>query len=122
MSDFTDPRDEALRSARTLTFVIYALYASSFLVGITALVALLLNYLKRDAVAGTWLDSHFRWQIRTFWIGLGLALVGLITSFVLIGLPILLATAVWVIYRLVVGLLALNDHKAIAEGKWGLAA
>jgi uncharacterized membrane protein len=122
MSDFTDPQDEALRSARTLTFVIYALYAASFLVGITALVGLLLNYLKRDAVAGTWLDSHFRWQIRTFWIGLGLVLVGLITSFVLIGLPILLATAVWVIYRLVVGLLALNDHKAIAEGKWGLAA
>ena len=52
---------------RKLTHVIYALYAASILVGVTCLVAVIVNYVKRDDVAGTWLESHFRWQIRTFW-------------------------------------------------------
>jgi uncharacterized membrane protein len=125
MSDvFTPPAadDGALKSAKTLTMVIYALYGASILVGITSLVALVLNYVKRDSVAGTWLESHFAWQIRTFWIALGMAVLGMVTTFLLIGFPILLATAVWAIYRLVVGVLALNDGKPMREGKWGLAA
>ena len=124
MSDAFNPNsgDEAIKSAKTLTLVIYLLYAASFLVGITAIVALILNYVKRDSVAGTWLESHFRWQIRTFWIGLAAFVVGMITMFLLIGFVVMLGAAVWVVYRLVVGLLALNDNKPINEGAWGLAA
>jgi uncharacterized membrane protein len=114
--------DEAIKSAKTLTLVTYLLYAASFLVGLTGIVAIILNYVQRDRVRGTWLESHFDWQIRTFWIGLGLAVAGFVLTFVLVGFVVMLAAAVWVIYRLVVGLLALNDGKPIAEGKWGLAA
>ncbi|WP_247869935.1 hypothetical protein [Methylophaga sp. SB9B] len=53
--------------AKTLTIIIYALQAASFIVGLTFLVAVIINYIKRDDVRGTWLESHFRWQIRTFW-------------------------------------------------------
>ena len=58
------------KSGKSLTTLIYALYAASLLVGITAVVAIVMNYLKKSDVAGTFLESHFRWQIRTFWFGL----------------------------------------------------
>ena len=56
--------------AKSLTTIIYALYAASFLVGITIFAAIIMNYIKKDDVAGTFLESHFRWQMRTFWFGL----------------------------------------------------
>jgi len=62
--------EEAIKSAKTLTTIIYALYAASYFVGITAIVAIVINYIKKEDVAGTFLESHFRWQIRTFWFGL----------------------------------------------------
>ena len=62
--------EEKLASAKTLTTVIYALYAASLLVGVTSIIAIVMNYVKKDDVAGTWIESHFRWQIRTFWFGL----------------------------------------------------
>lgn len=100
------------KSARTLTTVIYALYAASFLVGgITAIVGIVINYVKRDDVAGTFLESHFRWQIRTFWFGLLWSVVGVILMFILVGWLVLVANAVWVIYRIVKGFLRLNDNK-----------
>ena len=78
--------------------------------------------MKRADVAGSYLESHFRWQIRTFWISLIVAIVGMILTLVVIGLFVLLADAVWVIYRLVIGAVKLNDNQPIAEGKFGLAA
>lgn len=60
---------EAEKSAITLTHVIYGLYAASFFVAITAIIAMVMNYVKQDDVAGTFLESHFLWQIRTFWFG-----------------------------------------------------
>ena len=63
-------------SAKTLTTIIYALYGASFLLGFTAIVAIVMNYVKKDDVAGTFLESHFRWQIRTFWFGLLWAALG----------------------------------------------
>ena len=59
-----------LQSLRTITMVVYGLQAAAFLFGITALVAIIVNNVKKDDVLGTWLESHFRWQIRTFWYGL----------------------------------------------------
>ena len=122
MTDLTTTSDEALRSNKTLTWVIYGLYAASFLIGITWLVAIILNYVKRGDVAGTYLESHFNWQIRTFWISLVVGIIGMVLMLVLIGWLVLLADAVWVIYRLVMGALKLNENKPIVEGKFGLAA
>lgn len=107
------PLDDAARmeSYRKLTAVLYALYGASVLFGVTALVAVVVNYLKREEVAGTWLASHFRWQIRTFWYGLLWAVIGWITYFILIGAVILFLVAVWMIYRAVRGWLNLNENR-----------
>jgi len=102
---------EKEKSLKTLTMVIYGLYAASFLVGLTAIVAIVMNYVKKDDVAGTFLESHFRWQIRTFWFGLLWAVLGAVTMLVLVGWAILAANAVWIIYRIVKGWLNLYDHK-----------
>lgn len=120
MSDLST--DEALRSNKTLTWVIYGLYAASFIVGITGLVAIVMNYVKRDDVRGTFLESHFSWQIRTFWISLVVAIIGLVLMLVVIGWVMLIADTVWVIYRLVVGAIRLNENRPVVEGKYGLEA
>ena len=101
------------KSARNITMVIYALYAASFVVGITAIVAIIMNYVKKEDVAGTFLESHFRWQIRTFWFALLWGAIGGITFIVIIGWFVLIADGIWVIYRIVKGWLRLNDGKAM---------
>lgn len=103
--------EEKLRSLKTLTLAVYALQAAGFFVGLTWIVAIVMNYVKREEVAGTWLESHFTWQIRTFWFGLLWGLVGGLLTLVLVGFLILLAAGVWIIYRIVKGWLNLNDGK-----------
>jgi len=117
--DHTPASADQEKSARTLTTVIYALYAASFIVGITAIAAIVINYVKKGEVAGTWLESHFRWQIRTFWFGLLWSIVGMILMMVIVGWAILAANAVWIIYRIVKGWLNLNDGKAMYEAVAG---
>ena len=113
------------------THVIYGLHALSVLIGITtpafivtafvfglpSIVAVILNYLKRDEARGTFLESHFRWQIRTFWFTLLWCVVGGLLFATVIGavlaIPMFLAVGVWVIYRVVRGWLALKDGKAM---------
>lgn len=98
-------------SAKTLTTIIYALYAASFVFGITGIVAIIMNYVKKDDVAGTFLESHFRWQIRTFWFGLLWGVLGAATWIFVVGWFVLIANAIWFIYRIVKGWLYLNDNK-----------
>lgn len=98
-------------SDKNLTTIIYALYAASLVFGVTCLVAIVINYVKRDDVAGTWLESHFRWQIRTFWFSLLWGLIGLATTFIIVGFGILFADLIWYIYRIVKGWIRLNDGK-----------
>jgi uncharacterized membrane protein len=105
----------SLQSERTLTIVVYALQAASFLVGLTLIVAVIINYVKRDDVRGTWLESHFRWQIRTFWYSLLWAVLGMLTFVLIVGYFILLADAIWVIYRIAKGWLRLNDGKPMYQ-------
>ena len=105
--------DARAAAAKRLATVCYALYALSCLVGLTAVAAIIVNYLKRDDAAGTWVASHFEWQIKTFWYGLAGAVVSWVLMFVLIGFPLLLAVGVWVIYRIVKGWLALADGKPV---------
>jgi len=110
--DKNGPQPDA---ARTVTVVVYALQAASFLAGITFLVAVIINYVKRPDVRGTWLESHFRWQIRTFWFSLLWTVIGVITSYILVGYVILLAALIWFIYRVAKGWLRLLDGKRMYE-------
>ncbi|PYM27891.1 MAG: hypothetical protein DMD78_01195 [Candidatus Rokuibacteriota bacterium] len=116
---------------RKLTHVIYALHAASlvtgivgvatvvgaFLTGWPSIIAVILNYVYRGDVRGTWLQSHFRWQIRTFWFGLlWVALCGLFVVLTLgIGLLIawipLVFVGLWFIYRIARGWLRLVDDR-----------
>jgi uncharacterized membrane protein len=101
------------KSLKTLTTLVYALQSAGFLVGITWIVAVVIDYVKRDEAKGTWLESHFSWQIRTFWWGLLWGALGVITFLILIGWLILVADAIWIVYRIVKGWLYLNDNKPL---------
>jgi uncharacterized membrane protein len=105
---------EKQQSLKNLTIVVYALQALAFLNGITLIVGVVLNYIKRDEVAGTWLESHFSWQIRTFWWGLLWGVLGFVLAFVLVGFAILFAASIWMIYRIAKGWLKLNEGLPIS--------
>lgn len=92
--------------------IIYGLQALGFFLGITWIAAVVMSYVKKSDYAGTWLESHMKWQIRTFWWGLIWGLVGLVLLFVAgLGLVILIPNTFWLIYRVVKGWLRLNDGK-----------
>jgi uncharacterized membrane protein len=105
---------EVIQKNRNVALVVYVLYALSFLYGITMIAGVVIAYVKRDDVKGTWLESHFRWQIATFWWGLLFAIIGLILAFFLIGFFILFAVWIWMIYRVVKGWLRLNDGREVS--------
>ncbi len=124
---------DALREQRLVswTHVIYGLHALSlvsgiigvatvvgaFLTGWPSIIAVILNYVKRGDVEGTWLESHFRWQIRTFWFGLLWTMVCVLFVIMTLGLGILIAwmplafITIWFIYRIVRGWIALNARR-----------
>jgi uncharacterized membrane protein len=132
MTTTVEPRPSLI----TWTHAIYALHAFSLLVGIVtavtvvgafltgwpSLIAVVLNYIKRSDVRGTWLESHFRWQLRTFWYGL--LWVALCFAFVILtlGVGMLIAwiplafVGIWFIYRIARGWLALIDRKPMYAG------
>src|SRR5687767_9083346 len=102
------------KSLKTVATVVYALQAAGFVTGIAWLVAIVVDYVKRDDAAGTWLESHYRWQIRTFWWGLLWAVVGGLTALVFIGFVVLAAAAIWIIYRIVKGWLYLSENRPVS--------
>jgi uncharacterized membrane protein len=102
---------EKLANLKQLTMITYILYAVSWLVGFTAIVAIVINYVKREDTVGTIYESHFTWQIRTFWWSLLWFVIGFASMFVVVGFLILAADAIWVIYRIVKGFLNWNDGK-----------
>jgi len=104
---------EELAGLKTITQVVYALQALSFAFGVTAIVGLIINYIKRDDVAGTVYQSHFDWQIRTFWWGLLWAVIGIVLAIVFIGFAVLFVAWVWAIYRVVKGWLKLTEGKPV---------
>ncbi|MEW8322100.1 MAG: hypothetical protein AB2606_05600 [Candidatus Thiodiazotropha taylori] len=113
MNSPTQDQQRNLEREVTLTVGVYALQAASFLFVITLLIGVIINYVKRDDVRGTWLESHFRWQIRTFWFVLLWSIIGFITTVILIGYVILFINAVWLIYRIAKGWLSLQDEKGL---------
>ena len=114
-----------------LTHIIYGLHAAAVLVGVTSaatvaggfvfglpsLIAVFLNYLKRSDVNGTWLESHFRWQIRTFWFTLLWLVVYGLLIITIIGIPIawilIAILGLWVGYRVIRGWVALADARPV---------
>ena len=119
----------------TWTQVIYALHAFSLLVGIVgvatvfgafltcwpSIIAVILNYVKRSEVGGTWLESHFRWQIRTFWFGLLWVSSCMLFVILTLGIGILVAwlplgiVSIWFIYRIARGWIALNGRRPMYQ-------
>jgi uncharacterized membrane protein len=115
----------------TLAHVIYGLHAFSaltgllspamivtaFLTGWPSIIAVILNYVKRPEVRGTWLDSHYSWQIRTFWFALLWLALGAVLFLTVVGIPAAIvlwfATGIWVLYRIIRGWLALSSTKEL---------
>lgn len=108
----TDVSPQQADANRSITQVIYALYALSLVSGsITGLVAIIFNYVKRDEMAGTIYASHFTWQIRTFWYSLLWGLVGWATVILIVGFLVWAVAGVWFIYRIAKGWLHLIEGK-----------
>ena len=116
----------------TLTHVLYGLHAFSAITGLTSaafivtaflsgwpsIIAVIINYVKRNEVHGTYLDSHFGWQIRTFWYAvvwfvIGAVLIATVLGMV-IGVPLLIVAGLWVLYRIVRGWITLADGKPMS--------
>ena len=102
-----------LGSLKTMAVVVYILQALGFFSGITWIVGVIIDYVKKDDAAGTWLESHYRWQIRTFWWGLLWGVIGSILLLVLVGWFVLVAAGIWIIYRIVKGAIYLSEGKAL---------
>ena len=94
--------------------VIYILYLVGFVIGITAIVGIVMAYLNRGK-AGGFVESHYTWQIRTFWIAILGFFISTILLFVGIGFLLGIAVAVWIIVRVVKGLMALQKNEPIAN-------
>jgi uncharacterized membrane protein len=126
---------EPAPSLITVTHVVYGLHALSlitgiigtatvvgaFLTGWPSIIAVILNYVKRSEARGTWLESHFRWQIRTFWFGLLWVTLCLLFVAATLGIGLLIAwlplgvVGLWFIYRVARGWLQLKDHRPMYE-------
>jgi uncharacterized membrane protein len=104
---------EELAALKTITQVVYGLQALSFLFGLSAVVGLMINYIKRDDARGTVYESHFDWQIRSFWWGLLWFVVGMVLAIVLVGALVIFVAYLWMIYRVVKGWLQLVDGKPV---------
>ena len=137
MSDPSPPVTTAVphvdESLVTYTHVIYGLHALAVLIGLStvhtivgsfvgsfpSIIAVIMNYARRSATRGTYLESHFRWQIRTFWFALLWAIVIVLVSLpfmlILIGFGFawlgLVALGIWIAYRVIRGWLALKDRR-----------
>jgi uncharacterized membrane protein len=94
----------------------------SFIFGWPSIIAVVINYVKRHDAKGTWLESHFQWQIRTFWFAflasIVIGVVGALLAIVLVGFAIwvigFFMLGIWAIYRIAAGWMRLNDRRAIA--------
>lgn len=104
--------DEAQRAElKKYTYSVYILQALSFVTLITAVIGLIINYIKDDDVRGSWLESHFTWQKATFWYGLLWTVLGLLTTPIFIGYVVLAMVSIWLIYRIARGWIYLVDGK-----------
>ena len=97
-----------------LANLIYLMQALAFFLGgIPFIIAVVLGYLNQHHVKGTWLESHYTWQIHTFWVALALVVIGTLTLPYLIGFVVLIGATIWVIHRITYGWITLNRSKEV---------
>ena len=106
--------DRWLEPGKTNVQIIYLLYLASFFIGITGLVGLVMAYVNRGK-SEAWIESHYTWLIRTFWIALVASLVSMVLVLVGIGILLMVAIAIWIIVRCVIGLQKVSRGEAIAN-------
>lgn len=99
------------KGAEDITLLVYILQGISFFFGVTYLAAVIVNYVKRDTVQGTWLESHFTWQIQTFWYTVLWGVVGLFTYWIFLGYWIWALIPFWMLYRIIKGFIRLREGK-----------
>ena len=100
------------KNLRKLAMLVYALQAASLFTGsLTLFAGVIINYVRMEDVRGSWIESHFRWQTRTFWYSLVWMVIGGVTVIFLIGWAILLAISIWMIYRIVKGWVYLSENR-----------
>jgi uncharacterized membrane protein len=104
-----------LAAAKNAAQLVYILQAVGFFVGVTWIAGVVINHVKRDEAAATWVDSHFRWQIRTFWFGLLWSVVGVLLSVIMVGFAVLAVCYVWMIYRVVKGWMHFSSGKPMYQ-------
>lgn len=107
---------DRLQALKKVATIVYALQAGGFLFFyLPHIAAAIVIYQKREDAKGTLLDSHFRWQLKTFWFGLAWAILGFILTITIVGsvvgIPIMVVNGIWIIYRVIKGWLRLNDGK-----------
>ena len=107
--------DENIRKGKSLATIIYAFQASGILLIFPFIIALLMNYLKLSSVKDTWIESHFRWQMRTFWFSLlwgVLTIVSIVIPIIHWFIPLFLAAnVIWVLYRIIRGWVMLSKYQ-----------
>jgi len=106
--------DKWLEPGPQNALVIYILYFLSFVIGITGLIGLVIAYLNRGKTGG-FVETHYTWLIRTFWIGILYSVIAFILAFAFIGFLLMIAVAVWAVIRLVKGVMALNKNEPIPD-------
>jgi len=95
--------------------LVYVLYLASFVVGVTVIVGLVIAYINRNDTRGTWVGSHYTYQIRTFWIGLLYSFVSFLLMFVIIGFLLFVLVAIWGVVRCVRGLMWAAEGKPVPD-------
>ena len=103
---------------KNYVFIAYVTYAVGLLILFTPVVGVIMAYVKRDEAQGSIYASHIDYLIKTFWVSLVGTVLGTFTTLILIGWLILLVTAIWFIYRVVVGLIKLNEDKPVSNQGW----
>ena len=106
--------DRWLEPGKTNVQVIYILYLAGLVIGISGLIGIVLAYINRGK-SEAWIETHYSWLIRTFWIGLLYAMISAVLLLLFIGVFLLFAVAVWFIARCIVGLQALSRGEPIAK-------
>ena len=106
--------DRWLEPGKTNIQIIYVLYLASMVVGITSIIGVIIAYMNRGK-AGGWIESHYTWAIRTFWMGILYSLIAAVLMIVGIGFLLIIAVAIWAIIRIVKGLQKVARDEAIDD-------